>query len=61
MAWATAENSVEEVLNLMQQHDVGYAFVGDNGVLEGIVSKIRYHGGLESLSQTRVCQMASTG
>ena len=46
MAWATAENSVEEVLNLMQQHDVGYAFVGDNGVLEGIVSKSDIMGAL---------------
>lgn len=46
MAWATPEDSVEDVLNLMQQHDVGYAFVGENGNLEGIVSKSDIMGAL---------------
>ena len=46
VVWAASEDSVEHVLNLMQQQDAGYALVGDHGRLEGIVSKSNIMGAL---------------
>ena len=39
IVWGSGEDSVEQVLAKMQQADVGYIMVGQDGVLEGIVSK----------------------
>ncbi len=39
IVWGSGEDSVEQVLTKMQQADVGYMMVGQDGVLEGIVSK----------------------
>ncbi|MEA3227008.1 MAG: CBS domain-containing protein, partial [Planctomycetota bacterium] len=39
VVWASPDDTVEQVLAKMQQHDAGYAVVGQNGTLEGIVSK----------------------
>ena len=39
IVWASPNDSVQDLLGKMQQHDVGYTVIGDNGVLEGIVSK----------------------
>ena len=34
-----AEDSVQQIITRMQQHNAGYIMIGQNGVLEGIVSK----------------------
>jgi CBS domain-containing protein len=39
VTWATPENTVQEVLALMQQHNCGYVLIGTNGVIEGLVSR----------------------
>jgi CBS domain-containing protein len=46
VVWIGPEDSVLDVLRRMQQQDVGYALVGQNGVLEGIVSKSNVLGGI---------------
>ncbi|KKK54059.1 hypothetical protein LCGC14_3088540, partial [marine sediment metagenome] len=37
--WANPDDTVQQALTKMQQHDVGYMIVGTEGLLEGIVSK----------------------
>ncbi len=37
--WANSEESVQQALTKMQQQDSGYIMVGQDGALEGIVSK----------------------
>lgn len=39
VVWANPEDSVEQTLAKMQQHDVGYMLVGCDGIAEGIVSR----------------------
>jgi CBS domain-containing protein len=39
VAWADPEESVQQALTKMQQHDSSYIIVGQDGALEGIVSK----------------------
>jgi CBS domain-containing protein len=39
VVWASSDDSIQEALNRMQQHDVGYMLVGKDGVVEGIVSR----------------------
>jgi CBS domain-containing protein len=46
VVWIGPEDSVLDVLRQMQQHNAGYALVGQNGVLEGIVSKSNVLGGI---------------
>jgi len=36
--WSTAEDSVEQALEKMQQADTGYMLIGTDGTIEGIVS-----------------------
>lgn len=38
VVWANPEDTVQDVIAKMQQHNVGYVLVGHNGVLEGLVS-----------------------
>lgn len=38
VVWADPEDTVQDVLAQMQQHNVGYVLVGRNGVLEGLIS-----------------------
>lgn len=38
MVWADPEDTVQDVIAKMQQHNVGYVLIGHNGVLEGLVS-----------------------
>jgi CBS domain-containing protein len=38
VVWAGPEETVQDVIAKMQQHNVGYVLVGQNGVLEGLVS-----------------------
>jgi CBS domain-containing membrane protein len=38
VVWAGPEDTVQDVIAKMQQHNVGYVLVGVNGVLEGLVS-----------------------
>ena len=37
--WGSPNDSVQDMLAKMQQHDVGYTVIGEEGVLEGIISK----------------------
>ena len=46
VVWVSPDESVLDVLQRMQQHDVGYAMVGRSGVLEGIVSRSSILGGI---------------
>jgi len=39
VAWAGPDESVKQALTKMQQHDCSYIIVGQDGALEGIVSK----------------------
>ena len=39
VVWGRPSDSVKDLLSKMQQHDVGYAMIGEEGVLDGIVSK----------------------
>jgi len=38
VVWAGPEDTVQDVIAKMQQHNVGYVLIGVNGVLEGLVS-----------------------
>jgi CBS domain-containing protein len=46
VVWVSPSASVHEVLTAMQQHDVGYVVAGENGILEGLVSKSNVLGAL---------------
>ncbi|MFC1764947.1 CBS domain-containing protein [Planctomycetota bacterium] len=46
VVWVTPDNSVNDVLNTMQQHDIGYVMVGTERQLDGIVSKSNVLGAL---------------
>jgi len=39
LVWGGAEDSVQQTLTKAQQHNTGYILIGQNGVLEGLVSK----------------------
>ena len=39
IVWASPDESVQQALSRMQQHDVGYMMIGQGGELEGIISK----------------------
>ena len=39
VTWASSDDSLQQALTKMQQTDAGYIMIGQNGVLEGIVSK----------------------
>lgn len=38
VVWSSPDDSVKQALAKMQEHNVGYIMVGDNGVLDGILS-----------------------
>ncbi len=44
--WGSPEDSVQQTLTKMQQHDIRYILIGQNGVLEGLVSKSDLTGGI---------------
>lgn len=44
--WATPEETVQQALAKMQQHDTGYLMIGQDGMLEGIVSRSDIAGAL---------------
>jgi len=39
LVWGGPEDSVQQTLTKTQQHNTGYILIGQNGVLEGLVSK----------------------
>jgi CBS domain-containing protein len=39
VVWASDDDSVQQVLAKLQQHDTGYMMIGRDGILQGIVSK----------------------
>lgn len=46
VVWATPEETVQQALAKMQQHDTGYLMIGRDGVLEGMVSRSDVAGAL---------------
>jgi len=44
--WGSGDDSIQQTLTKMQQHNVGYMMVGQNGVLEGIASKSNLTGAI---------------
>ena len=46
LVWGSPDDSVQQTFAKMQQHDAGYMMVGQNGVLEGIVSNSNITGAL---------------
>ncbi len=51
-AWATCDDTVEQITAVMQQHDAGYIMIGKDGKLEGIVSKSDLRGALSPYLQS---------
>ena len=39
VVWGSSDDSIQQVLTKMEQHDVSYMMIGRNGVLESVVSK----------------------
>jgi len=39
LIWESPDDSVQEILTKMERHDVHYVLIGQNGVLEGLVSE----------------------
>ena len=52
VAWASPEETVEELIAKMQRHDTAYLLVGTNGKLEGIVSRSDIRGALSPYLQS---------
>jgi CBS domain-containing protein len=52
IAWATNEETVEDLINKMQRNDSSYILIGSNGKLEGIVSKSDVRGALSPYLQS---------
>ena len=52
LAWATVEDSIEQIIAIMQQHDTAYVLIGQGGTLEGIVSKSDVRGALSPYLQS---------
>lgn len=52
LVWADAENTVEELIAKMQQHDTAYLMIGDKNKLEGIISKSDIRGALSPYLQS---------
>ncbi len=46
VVWATPEETVQQALAKMQQHDTGYLMIGRDGMLEGMVSRSDVAGAL---------------
>ncbi len=51
IAWASQDDTVENVLTKMQQQNTGYALIGTPGAIEGIVSKSDIQGALSPYLQ----------
>ena len=52
LAWATIADTVEQLTAKMQEYDIGYILVGDNGKLVGIVSKSDVRGAMSPYLQS---------
>ena len=46
VVWGSADDSVKQTLTKMQQQNAGYMMVGQDGILEGIVSKSNITGAI---------------
>lgn len=51
IGWIAPENSVQDALTMLQQNDAGYLMVGNDGKLEGIVSRSDVNGALSPYLQ----------
>lgn len=54
--WAGPDETVEQLVAKMQQSDCGYVLIGQNGVLEGIVSKADIRGAMSPYLQTMLAK-----
>jgi acetoin utilization protein AcuB len=54
--WADPDQTVEHALALMQQNNIGYVLVGQNGSLEGIVAKSDVRGAMSPYLQEMYAQ-----
>ncbi len=52
LVWAGSENTVEELIAKMQQHDTAYLMIGEKKKLEGIISKSDVRGALSPYLQS---------
>jgi CBS-domain-containing membrane protein len=52
LVWAGPDDSVQQALAQMQQHDAGYLMIGHDEVLEGIVSKSDIAGAISPYLRT---------
>ncbi|MBN1125652.1 MAG: CBS domain-containing protein [Sedimentisphaerales bacterium] len=52
VVWATPEETIEELIGKMQQHDTGYIMIGSQKKLEGIISKSDVRGALSPYLQS---------
>jgi CBS domain-containing protein len=59
VVWASADETVEQLLAKMQQHDTAYLLIGQKGNLEGIASKSDVRGALSPYLQTMFAKWRS--
>jgi CBS domain-containing protein len=52
VAWALPDDTVEKIVNIMQQQDTGYVMIGESGRLQGIVSKSDVRGAMSPYLQS---------
>jgi CBS domain-containing protein len=52
VAWADPEDSIEHLTAVMQQNDTAYVMIGENHVLQGIISKSDVRGALSPYLQS---------
>jgi len=60
LVWAGPENTVEELVARMQQHDTAYLMIGEENKLEGIISKSDVRGALSPYLQSMFAKWRSS-
>jgi CBS domain-containing protein len=59
VTWASADQTVEQLLAKMQQHDTAYLLIGQKGSLEGVASKSDVRGALSPYLQSMFAKWRS--
>ena len=60
LVWAGPDNTVEELVARMQQHDTAYLMIGEENKLEGIISKSDVRGALSPYLQSMFAKWRSS-
>ena len=60
LVWAEPENTVEELIARMQQHDTAYLMIGEKKKLEGIISKSDVRGAISPYLQSMFAKWRSS-